>query len=47
MNTRVRDNTGGKYNDRARRLYERNGFRATGEKVRERDGLIEIEMRHE
>jgi GNAT superfamily N-acetyltransferase len=32
-------------NDRARRAYERNGFRATGhEAVRERDGRIEIQM---
>jgi GNAT superfamily N-acetyltransferase len=32
-------------NDRARRCYERNGFRATGtHSVRERDGAIEIEM---
>jgi GNAT superfamily N-acetyltransferase len=32
-------------NDRARRFYERMGFRPTGIKVaRERDGLIEVEM---
>jgi ribosomal protein S18 acetylase RimI-like enzyme len=32
-------------NVRARRCYERNGFRATGtQSVRERDGAIEIEM---
>jgi GNAT superfamily N-acetyltransferase len=32
-------------NDRARRFYERIGFRATGyEAVRERDGLIEVQM---
>ena len=32
-------------NDRARRLYERNGFRLTGDEiVRERDGLIEVRM---
>jgi GNAT superfamily N-acetyltransferase len=32
-------------NYRARRLYERCGFRATGQEfVRERDGLIEIQM---
>jgi GNAT superfamily N-acetyltransferase len=32
-------------NDRAGRFYERMGFRSTGQKaVRERDGLIEIEM---
>lgn len=32
----------------ARRLYERQGFRATGESlVRERDGAIEVEMRRE
>jgi ribosomal protein S18 acetylase RimI-like enzyme len=32
-------------NDRARRCYERNGFRATGtQSVRDRDGAIEIEM---
>jgi GNAT superfamily N-acetyltransferase len=36
----------GKRNDRARRLYERNGFRLTGnEIVRELDGLVEVEMR--
>jgi GNAT superfamily N-acetyltransferase len=35
----------GRYNDRARRCYERNGFLATGrEIVRGRDGLVEIEM---
>jgi GNAT superfamily N-acetyltransferase len=33
-------------NDRARRFYERMGFRPTGvEGVRERDGLIEIQMK--
>jgi GNAT superfamily N-acetyltransferase len=33
-------------NGRARRFYERCGFRATGEKIlRERDGFPEIEMR--
>ena len=32
-------------NDRARRCYERHGFRATGtQSVRERDGAVEIEM---
>ena len=32
-------------NDRARRFYERNGFRPTGpEAVRERDGRIEVQM---
>jgi RimJ/RimL family protein N-acetyltransferase len=32
-------------NDRARRCYERNGFRHTGqEEIRQRDGLIEIQM---
>lgn len=32
-------------NDRARRFYERMGFRPTGtEEVRERDGLIEVQM---
>jgi GNAT superfamily N-acetyltransferase len=32
-------------NDRARRFYERNGFRATGrEAVRVRDGQIEVQM---
>jgi GNAT superfamily N-acetyltransferase len=32
-------------NDRARRFYERNGFRPTGhESVRERDDMIEIQM---
>ena len=32
-------------NDRARRCYERNGFRATGtQSVRERDAAVEIEM---
>jgi GNAT superfamily N-acetyltransferase len=36
----------GKRNDRARRFYERNGFRLTGnEIVRELDGLVEVEMR--
>jgi ribosomal protein S18 acetylase RimI-like enzyme len=35
----------GKENDRARRLYERHGFRATGETMRPRDGAVEIEMR--
>ncbi len=36
----------GKHNNRARRLYERWGFRATGrEPVRERDGAVEVEMR--
>ena len=34
-----------KRNDRARRFYERNGFRATDEVARARDGLVEIEMR--
>ena len=35
----------GKSNQPARRLYERHGFRATGEEViRGRDGLVEIEM---
>jgi GNAT superfamily N-acetyltransferase len=34
-----------KRDDRARRCYERNGFRATGEAARERDGLVEVEMR--
>jgi ribosomal protein S18 acetylase RimI-like enzyme len=35
-------------NDRARRCYERNGFRATGKQsVRERDGANEIEMERE
>jgi ribosomal protein S18 acetylase RimI-like enzyme len=34
-----------KRNDRARRCYERNGFRPTGSRaVRERDGLGEVEM---
>ena len=34
-----------KGNDRARRFYARNGFRTTGrEVVRERDGLVEVEM---
>jgi len=32
-------------NGRARRFYERMGFRPTGhEEVRERDGLIEVQM---
>jgi GNAT superfamily N-acetyltransferase len=32
-------------NDRARRFYERMGFRSTGqEEIRQRDGLIEIQM---
>jgi GNAT superfamily N-acetyltransferase len=32
-------------NDRARHFYERMGFRPTGqEEVRERDGLIEVQM---
>ncbi len=32
-------------NDRARRFYERNGFRLTGhEDIRERDGQIELQM---
>ncbi len=32
-------------NDRARRCYERNGFRLTGrEAVRERDGLLDLTM---
>ncbi len=36
----------GSRNERARRLYERNGSRATGRKlVRERDGIVEVEMR--
>ena len=36
-----------KGDERARRLYERNGFRATGAEVRrERDGVAEVEMRH-
>jgi ribosomal protein S18 acetylase RimI-like enzyme len=35
-------------NDRARRFYERNGFRNTGkEAIRERDGLVEIQMERE
>jgi GNAT superfamily N-acetyltransferase len=35
-----------KRNARARRLYERNGFRVTGvEILRERDGMPELEMR--
>lgn len=35
-----------KHNLRARRFYERNGFRATGNEVaRERDGVLELEMR--
>jgi GNAT superfamily N-acetyltransferase len=35
-------------NGRARRCYERNGFRATGEvMIRDRDGLPEVEMRRE
>ncbi|MGA2709943.1 MAG: GNAT family N-acetyltransferase [Steroidobacteraceae bacterium] len=34
-----------KTNNRARRFYERNGFRPTGRsEIRERDGLIELEM---
>jgi ribosomal protein S18 acetylase RimI-like enzyme len=34
-------------NVRARRCYERNGFRDTGERmVRERDGVVEMEMEH-
>jgi hypothetical protein len=34
-----------KQNDRARRFYERMGFRANGFKeVRERDGLMELQM---
>ncbi len=34
-------------NDRARHFYERNGFRTTGqETIRQRDGLIEIQMEH-
>jgi GNAT superfamily N-acetyltransferase len=33
-------------NARARRVYERNGFRLTGrEVVRDRDGVVEVEMR--
>jgi ribosomal protein S18 acetylase RimI-like enzyme len=33
-------------NGRARRFYERLGFRLTGrETVRERDGAVELEMR--
>ncbi|MGH7162620.1 MAG: GNAT family N-acetyltransferase [Planctomycetota bacterium] len=36
----------GERNDRARRFYARHGFRPTGNKiVRERDGLVEAEMR--
>jgi GNAT superfamily N-acetyltransferase len=36
----------GAYNERARKLYERNGFRLTGAQlVRERDGILEFEMR--
>lgn len=36
----------GKLNEHARRLYERCGFRATGEELtRELDGLVEVEMR--
>jgi ribosomal protein S18 acetylase RimI-like enzyme len=36
----------GKYNEQAQKLYERNGFRPTGsESVRERDGVLELEMR--
>jgi GNAT superfamily N-acetyltransferase len=36
----------GAYNERARKLYERNGFRLTGgEFIRERDGIRELEMR--
>lgn len=32
-------------NDRARRFYERMGFRSIGqEEIRQRDGLIEIQM---
>jgi len=35
-----------KRNGRARRFYERNGFRRTGQEViRERDGVVELEMR--
>jgi GNAT superfamily N-acetyltransferase len=35
----------GLYNERARQLYERNGFRVTGrEYIRERDGVVEAEM---
>jgi tRNA-Thr(GGU) m(6)t(6)A37 methyltransferase TsaA len=35
----------GKHNDRARRCYERNGFRPTGEEFTlERSGIVEIEM---
>jgi ribosomal protein S18 acetylase RimI-like enzyme len=34
-------------NTRARRCYERNGFRDTGKReVRERDGVVEMEMEH-
>jgi ribosomal protein S18 acetylase RimI-like enzyme len=33
------------HNQRARRVYERSGFRATGhEAIRERDGVIEVQM---
>lgn len=36
----------GEYNERARKVYERNGFRLTGgEFTRERDGILELEMR--
>jgi ribosomal protein S18 acetylase RimI-like enzyme len=36
----------GKDNEPARRLYERHGFRATGQTVvRKRDGAVELEMR--
>lgn len=35
-----------KGNERARRCYEKSGFRATGREVlRERDGVVEVEMR--
>jgi GNAT superfamily N-acetyltransferase len=34
-------------NDRARRVYERNGFRPTTDQfIRERDGQIEMQMEH-
>jgi len=37
-----------KQNERARRFYERVGIRATGRDVsRERDGMLEIEMKYE